>query len=317
MKKRFVLFGMDHPHYKMIIDAVRSRNDMELTAIAQETFPFADELAATLGVKCYRNYLEALDAERPDIAGVAMYNGIRGGFIYECVSRNIPVIADKPLCLSLAELERIKNAFEKTNAPLCMMLTCRSNPAYRAMKKAVEEGLIGEVLSIDAVRYYALNRPSRPDWMFDRQSYGGPGIDILIHDYDLARWITGLDWKDISMNEYCSGQIADKDFSDSAEISSREGCTSLSLKMFWNSPKGHWDRFAIFGTKGFLEKRFSDGKVLYVNENGVADYLLPESSSESFADWFFNALFDGASALPVSGEDSLLVTERLIKASMG
>ena len=314
MKKKFILLGIDHPHCNAMINAIALRNDIEFTAVAQETSPFADEFATESGVKCYRKYLDALDVEKPDIVGIAMYNGARGEFIYEALSRNIPVITDKPLCLSMADFKRIKNMVNKKNTPLCMMLTCRSNPAYVAMKNAVRDGLIGEVLSVDAVRYYALNRPSRQAWMFNRKSYGGPGIDILIHDYDLARWVTGIDWPDIVLNEYRSGHVSDEDFSDGANINSYDNNRLLTLKMLWNSHKEHWDRFTILGTKGFLEMSFCDKRVAHVNEKGEINYLDLSFSIKPFATQFFDALLDGCMNFPVSSEDSLLITERLIKA---
>ncbi|MDD5676612.1 MAG: Gfo/Idh/MocA family oxidoreductase [Kiritimatiellae bacterium] len=314
MKKKFVLLGIDHPHYGAMIQAVNARDDIEFAAVAQETSPFADEVAKKWGVKCYSRYLDALDAEKPDVVGIAMYNGARGNFICEAISRKIPVITDKPLCVTITDYNRIKNALDKSNTPLCMMLSCRCNPSYVAMKNAVSEGLVGEVLSVDAVRYYALNRPKRPDWMFNRKSYGGPGIDILAHDYDLARWITGIDWPDIVLTEYRSGFIADRDFSDGANISSCDNNRSLALKMLWNSPKKHWDRFAILGTKGFLEMSFCDKRVAHVNENGDVNYLRSLPLTKPFAAQFFDALIDGSMNFPVSREDSLLITERLVKA---
>lgn len=315
MKKKFILLGIDHPHYNSIISSVKERNDLEFTAVAQETAPFSDALATRLGIKSYRNYIEALNVEKPDIVGIAMYNGIRGKVINEVVSRQIAVITDKPLCLTSHELKQIRASVNATKVPLCMMLTCRNNPSYIAMKNAVSQGFIGDVLSVDAIRYYALNRKSRPDWMFNRKLYGGPAIDILTHDYDLARWITGIDWSDITLKESGSGYITDKDFSDRASLFSEDKSKLLTLKMFWNSPAGHWDRFTVLGTQGFLEISLCDKRVAFVNNKGEISYLSASTGIKPFATQFFDAFFDKNVGFPVTTADSLLVTERLVSAN--
>lgn len=314
-RKKFILLGMDHPHYNAMISAIKNRDDIDFTAIAQETAPFADEIAKNLNIRCYRNYIEALEQEKPDIVGIAMYNGARGQVINETLKRSIPVITDKPLCLTLEDLKQIKTTLLKTKVPLCMMLTCRTNPLYVTLKDAVVSGLIGDVLSVDAFRYYALNRQNRPDWMFKKESYGGPGIDILMHDYDLARWITGIDWGDVNLTEYRLGCVTDKDFSDSAIIFSENEGKILSLKMLWASSSRHWDRFIVLGTEGFLEINFCDKRLAYVNEKGDINYLSPLPDIKPFATQFFDAILYGKAKVPVSTEDSLLITERLIKAN--
>lgn len=313
--KKFVQLGIDHPHYRAVINAAKKRNDIEFAAVAQETPPLADSLAVEHGVRAYGNYFECIEKEKPEIAGIAMYNGERGKWIAELLSRGIGVIADKPLCLTLGELEKIRAALKKTGAPLCMMLTCRSNPVYIAAKNAVRDNLIGDVLGVDACRYYALNRPSRPDWMFDEKKYGGPGIDILCHDYDLAEWVTGIGWSDISLREFRTGRYSDEDFKDVAYLISEDRNRLLDIKVYWHSPCRHWDRFSIYGTKGMIDIPFASKKPLLINNAGeVKELELP--SAVPFAEQFFSALIDGNAEFPVSSEDALSITEKFIKAKI-
>ncbi|OGV46476.1 MAG: hypothetical protein A2017_20540 [Lentisphaerae bacterium GWF2_44_16] len=313
MKKKFVQLGIDHPHYRAVINAVKKRSDIDFGAVAQETPPLADNVAAEHGVRVYNDYLECIENEKPEIAGIAMYNGERGKWIAELLSRGIAVIADKPLCLTLEELENIRAALKKTGAPLCMMLTCRSNPVYMAVKNAVRDNLIGDILGVDACRYYALNRPSRPDWMFDEKKYGGPGIDILCHDYDLAEWITGIAWDDIKLREFRTGRYSDEDFKDAAYLISEDRKRLLDIKVYWHSPKGHWDRFSIYGTMGMIDVPFVSKKPLLINNAGeVKELELPVAVP--LAEQFFSAVIDGSAALPVSAEDSISITEKFIKA---
>ncbi len=312
MSKRLVLLGVDHGHYRAVIKAAGERDDVEVVAVAQEGPPYADEVAAGLGAKVYRSYARCLDEEAPDIVATVMYNGARGAWVAEALRRGLPVISDKPLCTTLADLEAIRAAHEESRAPLCMMLTCRNVPAYAGVRAAVQSGKIGEVLAFEGCRYYPLNRPERPDWMFDREKYGGPGLDILIHDYDLARWSTGIDWSDLLLAETRTGLYPDADFSDAAMLSGLDSGRPLALSMLWHSPAGYSSRLAVYGTRGCIEIPMS-GEAVLRNEKGEVG-ALPVPDVPDFSGQFFRALLDGDAEFPVRGEEAIAVTGNILRA---
>jgi predicted dehydrogenase len=243
-----------------------------------------------------------------------MFNGARGPWVIECLKRKIAIIADKPICANLADLDAIETAADYPNSVLSMMLTCRCDPRFVAIKDLVANNAIGDLLSVDAVRYYALNRSTRPDWMFSEKSYGGPGLDILIHDYDLARWITGIEWKHLDMREIRRGQLDDQDFNDVAFLSSVDDKRILNLKMLWHSPQMHWDRFTVYGTKGVIELPLSTKPPLLINEKGeIEEISLPRV--KPFAELFFDALLnDDDTPQPISKKDIFNVTRNILAA---
>lgn len=310
--KKLVILGIDHAHYRAIIAAAGERNDVKLAAIAQETPPYADEAAAKLGVKAYRSYQMCLDEEKPDIVGIAMFNGGRGPWISAALSRGLPVISDKPVCTTPADLEAIRAAHEKSKAPLCMMLTCRNTTVYAGVREAVRSGKIGAVLAIEGCRYYALNRPKRPEWMFCSAAYGGPGMDILIHDYDLARWISGIAWDDIVLTETRTGCYDDPDFNDTAFLYGHDAGRLLALHMLWHSPAGHHHHFAVYGTKGFVEITMA-GEAVLKDAQGAIRKLEPPKV-QNFAGQFFRALLDRDVDFPISTAETLTVTGNILKA---
>ena len=303
MKKKLVILGIDHGHYKKIIEAVKKRNDVELVAIAHETNHSVTAVAEEYNVKSYNNYEDCLNQEQPNIAGIAMFNGARAKWIIKCIERSISVISDKPICTNLDDLVAIEDMVKKHQTSLSMMLTCRCDPRFIAIREKVQAGVIGDIISIDAVRYYALARPTRPDWMFTEYSYGGPGLDILIHDYDLARWITGIEWSDLNMHEIRTGKYADKDFKDIAFLNSVDGNRILNLKMMWHSPKMHWDRFTVYGTKGVIELPLTTKPPLLINDNGEVEEL-KLTELKPFAEQFFDALLNNDnSIMPIKEKD--------------
>ena len=312
--KKLIILGIDHGHYRKIIDAAEKRNDIKLTAIAQETDDSGSETAQKYNVKHYDSYLKCLDEEQPDIVGIAMFNGARGKWVIECMRRNITVIADKPICTELSELKEIKRIQKQNKTPLSMMLTCRCDPNYIAIKEQISKGTIGNILAIDTVRYYALNRSARPSWMFNKKTYGGPGIDILLHDYDLARWMTGIKWNDLKMCELKSDQYSEQDFEDMAFINSVDRNRFINLKMFWHSPRSHWNRFTVYGTKGVINFALEASTPTIIdNEGNISKLSIPDT--KSFAEQFFDSIMtNDPQKYPISEKDIFELSENILSA---
>lgn len=311
---KLVILGTDHSHWGMIANAATSREDVRLTAIAHETASCGeDKLAEMSGVKSYQSYARCLADEAPRIVGVAMHHGARGRWIAEALRSGADVIADKPLCMDPSELAQIREAQLTSGGRLCLMLTERCNPAYAAMRDAVREGRVGEVVGVEATRYYALNRPARPAWMFHRETYAGPVRDLLIHDYDLARWMTGLSWDDSEAVEVRSGRYKDRDFKDVAVLSGMERGKPLNLMALWHSPSQHRSRFTVYGSEGYLDLPLGSAKPVLGDGAGIVREL-PVKQLPSFMDWCFTALLGGKGELPIGSEESLAVTECLIRA---
>ena len=312
MRKKLVILGIDHGHYRKIIEAAEKHDDIELTAIAHETDDSAAEVAEKHRVRLYDSYEECLDRERPDIAGIAMFNGARGQWIVQCLERKIAIIADKPICTNMKDIARIEETLKDNKTFLSMMLTCRCDPRFVAIRREVKAGAIGDVLSVDAVRYHALNRPGRPDWMFSENSYGGPGLDILIHDYDLARWITGIEWNKLDMREIRTGRYDDEDFKDLAFLNSVDHDRILNLKMLWHSPDKHWDRFTVYGTKGVVELPFASKHPLLINDKGQIESI-NITEINPFAEQFFEAyLNNNENAMPILKRDVINTCKNIL-----
>lgn len=311
--KRLVVLGTDHNHCRMIVDVARRRPGIQVTAVAQEEPPGGRKPPTIPGARSYASYEECLDREEPHIVGVTMHHGARARWIIEALRRGMAVVADKPLCMTSRELGKIREAHARSQASLALMLTERCNESYVAIRKAVTKGAIGEVVAVEAMRYYALNRSTRPSWMFDRQTYAGPVLDLLIHDYDLARWITGLEWTDAMSREERSGRYEDRDFKDVAILSAIERGRALSCAALWHSPDQHRSRFTVYGTHGHVDLGLGRSAPVLTDKKGRCCEL-PLWRESSFMDQAFFALLDGRAASPITSEEALSVTECLIRS---
>ena len=96
------------------------------------------------------------------------------------------VFCEKPVSLFLDELERGLDAIEAHGAPFQVGFNRRFDPAHASVQQAVASGRIGEP---HLVRISSRD-PEPPSLDYVRTS-GGLFLDMTIHDFDMARFVTG------------------------------------------------------------------------------------------------------------------------------
>jgi predicted dehydrogenase len=113
----------------------------------------------------------------------------------DCIERNIHVIIEKPIALSLADADAIIDAAERKGVAVSACHQNRFNISIQDIRKALEAGRFGK-LSHGAVhvrwnrtRDYYTQAPWRGTWEND----GGALMNQGIHGIDLLRWMMGSD----------------------------------------------------------------------------------------------------------------------------
>src|SRR5699024_12636492 len=86
--------------------------------------------------------------EGPDIAVVAGVYSERGRMVIDALNAGAHVIADKPLCTDLGELDEIEATAEATGKTVNLMLEKRGYPETLAAEQLVQRGDLGEILGI-------------------------------------------------------------------------------------------------------------------------------------------------------------------------
>lgn len=107
-------------------------------------------------------------------------------------ARGLHVLCEKPLSNSVDSCRRIVAAADKANRTLAVGFNLRYYPAIRFIRKAIDEGWIGDV---DHLRIFGGHEglpKFRADWEFKApESGGGALMDVGIHMTDLARYFLG------------------------------------------------------------------------------------------------------------------------------
>lgn len=101
------------------------------------------------------------------------------------------VICEKPLARTLADAEAIVGACAVAGVRLFVAHVVRFFPEYAAARQQVVDGAIGEPAVLRLKRASFRPRHAPDHWFFDPARSGGMIVDLMIHDFDYARWVAG------------------------------------------------------------------------------------------------------------------------------
>ncbi|MFC3800219.1 Gfo/Idh/MocA family protein [Cohnella sp. GCM10012308] len=125
----------------------------------------------------------------------------------------------------------------------------------------VRDGAIGRVLQVIGLGPHRLNAPTRPEWFFRKEKYGGILCDIGSHQIEQFLYYTGnADAKVLNskVSNYATPDYPElEDFGD-ATLVGDNGATQY-FRVDWLTPDGlgTWGdgRTTILGTEGYIELR--------------------------------------------------------------
>lgn len=237
--------------------------------------------------KLYSDWRQMLDAEKPDIAIVNPWFNDIAACAVGALERGIHVFCEKPLASSLDELGKLEYAVGHSDAKLGAMLETRYEPAFRAAKKAIAEGRIGEIRLMDSRKSYKLG--VRPGFYSSRETYCGILPWVAIHAIDWMKWLSGESYTAVTAAHSSRANFGngDMDITSAALFTmTNEVIASVTADMLRPSKAATHgdDRVRVVGTKGILE--ITDGAVtLLSDEVGGTITLDNEPPSDIFEDF--------------------------------
>jgi predicted dehydrogenase len=138
-----------------------------------------------------------------DLISVAVPGNLHKEIVIETAKNGKHVLCEKPLANSLTDAKEMLEAVQKAGIRHCCGFSYRFTPAQAFAKKLVDSGRIGQIYHVYA--RYAQDWPSDSDfpmvWRFDKEVAGSGSLgDICAHSIDAARFITGLDFAEVTGN---------------------------------------------------------------------------------------------------------------------
>jgi len=237
-------------------------------------------LAEQLNIPQYSDYKELIDKQVCDAVIVATptYSHLEIGCY--ALSRGLHVLMEKPIGLSVAEGERMLELVQPEQV-FGLMLNQRTDPVFVAMKKKMDENLLGCLQRIN----WTMTNWFRPEIYFQtsnwRATWAGEGGGLLvnqcIHNLDILQWICGMPR---SIQGFCGfGKYHNIEVEDEATafFEYENGATGSFVGSTGEAPGVN--RFDIIGDRGMLSY---DGEKLLHFENRPSTSQFSQTTSEMF-----------------------------------
>ncbi|MFH1743616.1 MAG: Gfo/Idh/MocA family oxidoreductase [bacterium] len=167
----------------------------ELVAAADPSGARRKEAKEKFGVpRTYTSAETLFKRETPDVVSICTPNRFHAEQAVMALEHGCHVLCEKPLCLSMAEAQRIKRAKEKSGAVLMTAFTHRLFRGNQKAKQIIEKGDIGDPFMIRVRFAHGGPQPgwAMSDWFYNPElSGGGAMLDMGIHAIDLATYLLG------------------------------------------------------------------------------------------------------------------------------
>ena len=261
-KTRFAFIGFQHPHIWDLVARATAHPAVEVVACCEEDAATREALAANGKARItHSDYRVMLATEKIDVVVVGEWFAKRGRVVIDALQSGRHVLADKPMCTTLAEYDEIRRLATSRKRTVGMMLDMRDSGVFRKVRELVRGGAIGEIRAVALGGQHPLLPGVRAPWYHEAGKHGGTINDMAVHGLDLEPWLTGLDCQRVGAARTCqAGPPAGSHFRNAGQFMLElENGAGLVADVSYVAPNSHgytlplyW-RVTLWGSGGVLE----------------------------------------------------------------
>lgn len=163
-----------------------------LVAVVDVIEELAKSTAERFKVKAYTDYEKALKDPEVDAVFVTTPTYMHHDMIVRAVEEGKHVFTEKPITVTVEEAVDVVRRAEKSGVKLMVGYMRRFDEAYSEAKKRIAGGEIGRPVAFVNI---ARDPGAPPGWAQDPKLSGGIFLDMLSHDFDMARFLVGSEVK--------------------------------------------------------------------------------------------------------------------------
>lgn len=185
MKLGFCVFGAGRIGEKHIAN-VAAHESAELVRVVDLDLERARAQAERHGAIAGNSAEEALSDARVDAVVIASSTETHTELVTAAAKAGKAILCEKPIDLDLAKVAECEKALADHAVPIMIGFQRRFDPTHAEVKNAIDSGVIGKTEVITIVS----RDPAPPPTEYVAVS-GGQFLDQMIHDFDLALWMSG------------------------------------------------------------------------------------------------------------------------------
>ena len=164
----------------------RQTEGARLTAVYDVYGEAAESVGAEFGARVATTPADLISADDVDAVAICSSTDTHIDLLIQAAEAGKPVFIEKPLSLDLAQVDRGLAAVRKAGIAVQVGFNRRFDPSHAAVRDRVQAGEVGDV---HLVRITSRD-PAPPPLEYIAVS-GGIFLDMTIHDFDMARYVTG------------------------------------------------------------------------------------------------------------------------------
>ena len=270
----------------------------------------AKQLAQQYSAQVYPDFATML--ADVDVVDICTPTHLHYEMVLQAAAAGKDIVCEKPLARTIDQAQEMIVACEDAGVKLLVAHVVRFFPEYAQAQQKVVAGDLGQPAVMRLRRGTFKPQKAADNWFMDVDKSGGMMLDLMIHDFDYARWVAG----DVAtvFAKKISSQQPNTAVDHGLVILTHRGGTLTHVEGSWAYPP------PLFRTQ--LEIACANGWLHYDSEETAAltshhhktnedrpDVPLPGSPlQESPYTTQIKAFYDclvGNTAVPISGEDGL------------
>jgi myo-inositol 2-dehydrogenase/D-chiro-inositol 1-dehydrogenase len=290
--------------------ALHTHPDVDELVVSDVDPVRAARVADELGVE-HKQSLEQLLADGIDALVIAAATDAHAALILAGIDAGLPVFCEKPVAGEVKGTVLVRDRVAETGAKVHIGFQRRFDAGYSAARHALASGALGELHRMHVITA----DPAPPPAEYIAAS-GGAFRDMLIHDFDAVRWVTGRDVVEV----YATGAARGAEFfagvgdvSEAAALLTLDDGTLCTVQGSRYNGAGYDVRMELAGTQATWVVGLDDRLPVRSAEPGVEFPAGPEVPAfwPRFVDAYraemtaFVAMARGETASPCTVEEAL------------
>lgn len=289
--------------------------EAEVVAVADPYIDSAREWAEAIGVKgIYQNYQDLLADAEVEAVIVASSTDTHAEISIAAAKVGKQIFCEKPVDRDIERIKEVLAAVEEAGVLFQVGFNRRFDHNFKKVADVVKSGAIGEPHIIKITS----RDPAPPPVEYIKVS-GGLFNDMMIHDFDMVRYLSGSDVVEVTAK---GAVLVDPAIGDAGDIDTAIVTLKMAngaLGVIDNSRQavyGYDQRVEVFGSKGIAKAENDKPTTVEVStvDNVTTDkipYFFLDRYTGAFVDQFkyFIAAVRGEEKLMVDGIDGLRSVE--------
>ena len=234
--------------------ALAESTDVVVTAVAEPVEQLREAAVAAHGLAGFTSLDAMLDAAGIDGVLIVTPSDSHVDVIRTVAQAGLPILCEKPCGVSPEDTARAREAVAQAGVPLQIAYWRRFVPQLQELRERIGSGEFGELLSLSCLQWDG----APPSTAFRARS-GGIFVDMGVHEFDQARWLSGQDFTDFTA--LASSVVSDPDAGgdpDAAQVLASLGSATAFISLGRHYAGGDMASVEVFGTRDHQRSVFLD-----------------------------------------------------------